>query len=477
MLQKLWYDRPVRTQLIVVVATVNLCAALIAGAVSVLNTRTATTAEMEASLEVAERFVDVTMRDLATHGKLDDVETELPPLLRHLRHVRIMFMSPSGELAIISPQGDTTGTHEVKAPDWYVALVRPEVIERTVRLLPDGSHPVIILGEPADEINEAWQDFSSLALIWLAINLVVLVILYLAVSRVLGPLASLSKGMHQLEYGEYGARLPPSKIKELSVIADRFNTLASALDVARKENESLYQQLISVQEAERREIANELHDEAGACLFGIAANASSIQKTAGQLTGKDPEKITNRAGEILSIAERLKSMNRELLKKLRPGPLGQVKLSDLVVELTAGLQSSHPDTQIHTRMGALAKSYGEPIDLTIYRCIQEAITNAIRHGHAGNIQVDLSERPLSNGGSANNEVCLAVADDGGGVAGTMQKGFGLTTMTERVRSLGGICMIDSGPAKGTTVRIEIPISETKNQSASARASEPAGELI
>ena len=342
---------------------------------------------------------------------------------------------------------------------------------------PDGSHPVIILGEPSDEISEAWQDFLSLALIWGAINAIVLVVLYIVLGRVLNPLASLSRGMHQLEGGEYWARLPSAKVKEVAVITDRFNMLASALDVARKENESLYQQLINVQEAERREIANELHDEAGACLFGIAANASSIQTTAGQLDGERATRISSRAGEILSIAERLKVMNRALLKKLRPGPLGQVKLADLIVELTAGLQSQHPDTQIHTAVGSVAKSYGESVDLAIYRCVQEAITNAIRHGHAGNIDVDLDQVQLANGAGDYEAVRLTIADDGKGMEPDKAKGFGLTTMTERVRSVGGTCVIESVPSKGTTVRVEIPIKQKKNEStAPVRARESVREL-
>jgi len=471
-LQKLWYDQPVRTQLIVVVGAINLLAALIAGAVSILNTRTATKVEMDASLEVAERFVDVTLKDLGSQGKLDRLDEELPPLLKHLRHVRIMFMSASGQLAIISPNG-TSGVAAPYAPGWFVALVHPEVVQRKVRLLPDGTHPVIILGEPADEIAEAWQDFSSLALIWLAINAIVLVVLYLVLGRVLDPLASLSKGMHQLEDGEYEARLPPSKVKELAVITGRFNTLASALTVAREENEGLYRQLINVQEAERRAIANELHDEAGPCLFGIAANASSIQTTAGQLSeDKDKAtKISSRAGEILSIAERLKAMNRALLKKLRPGPLGQVKLADLIVELTARMQSSHPDTQIHTEVGPLAKSYGETADLTIYRCIQEAITNAIRHGEAKNVSVNLEEWSPAGGGDG-GEVRLVVSDDGKGMAPATSKGFGLTTMTERVRSVGGVCTVETAQSQGVAVRVEIPIKQTKKETAApARVAE------
>ena len=474
MLQKLWYDRPVRTQLLIAVAAINLLAALVAGAVSIFNTKTATQVEMEASLEVAQRFVSATLKELAAQGKLDHLGQELPLQLKHLRHVRIMFMDDTGNLTIVSPHA-MDGQHY--APAWYAALVRPEVDDRSVRVMAGDGKPIIIRGEPADEIAEAWQDFSSLAIVWLSLNAVVLVILYVVLGRVLNPLASLSKGMLELEDGHYATRLKPSKVKELAVITDRFNKLAGALDTAREENSRLYRQLITVQEEERREIANELHDEAGPCLFGIAANASSIQTIADRLPPERTVEISRRVGEILSIAERLKAMNRALIKKLRPGPLGRVKFAELIAELTAGLQGRHPDTQIHTKLGKLAKSYGEPVDLTIYRCIQEAITNAIRHGDPENVTVDLSEQKgVANGGKrAPIAVRLTVADDGRGIAPSTPKGFGLTTMTERVRSLGGTCEVDSAPAQGTIIRVEIPV-QTERKKRATRAPELVGEL-
>ena len=65
MLQKLWYDRPVRTQLLIAIGAINLIAALLAGVISIINTRSATRVEIEASLEIAQRFVTATMKDLA----------------------------------------------------------------------------------------------------------------------------------------------------------------------------------------------------------------------------------------------------------------------------------------------------------------------------------------------------------------------------------------------------------------------------
>jgi len=473
-LQKLWYDRPVRTQLLIAVGAINLLAALVAGVVSIFNTRTATQVEMEASLEVAERFVDATLKDLRAQDKLENLDEELPLQLKNLRHVRIMYADETGNLTIVSPNVPVDSTAKPYVPAWYAALVRPNVADRSIRVMAGDGRPIVILGEPADEIAEAWQDFSSLAIIWLVLNALVLAILYVVLGRVLDPLANLSKGMLRLEDGHYATRLKPSKMKELALITDRFNKLASALDTAREENSRLYRQLITVQEEERRQIANELHDEAGPCLFGIAANASSIQTIADRLPADRTVEISRRVGEIMSIAERLKAMNRALIKKLRPGPLGRVTFAELIAELTAGLQGRHPDTQIHTNLGALAKSYGEPIDLTVYRCIQEAITNAIRHGEAANITVDLDEHGDSNGGAASS-IRLTVTDDGKGIAPSIPKGFGLTTMTERVRSLGGTCEVESAPPNGTTIHVEIPVQREGKERATV-APELVGEL-
>jgi two-component system sensor histidine kinase UhpB len=469
--QKLWYDRPVRTQLLVAVGTINLLAGIFAACVSVLNTRTATRVEIEASLEVAQRFVAATINDIAARGRSDQMLQELPLQLKHLRHVRIMLMDSAGQMNIISPELDRAD--RVEPPVWFTDLVRPQLPGRAVRVVTsDQSNPVIIVGEPRDEIAEAWRDFYWLALVWLALQALILVILYAVLGRVLDPLASLSKGMHNLEDGLYGTRLTPPKVQELARITNRFNTLASALDTAREENSRLYRQLISVQEEERRTIANELHDEAGPCLFGITANASSIHNIAEQGDRSRLPEISRRVGEILSIAERLKIMNRALLKKLRPGPLGRVKLAELIDELIVGFQRRHPDTNVVSRLDGLADSYGEAIDLTIYRCIQEGITNAIRHGRATNLTVDLVEEGSSRGGARRQRgvLSLTLADDGKGIAPSTPKGFGLTTMTERVRSHGGSCVISPGRETGTVIHVEIPV-----QRSAARARVP--ELV
>ena len=103
------------------------------------------------------------------------------------------------------------------------------------------------------------------------------------------------------------------------------------------------------------------------------------------------------------------------------------------------------------------------IDLTVYRCVQEGITNAIRHGNAEHVTIDLAEEQASGRVQAEHlrpSVRLFLRDDGAGFDRSVQKGFGLTAMTERVQALGGSCLIESAAAKGTTLRIEIPIQSS-----------------
>src|SRR5205823_6469833 len=103
--------------------------------------------------------------------------------------------------------------------------------------------------------------------------------------------------------------------------------------------------------------------------------------------------------------------------------------------------------------------YGDSIDLTIYRCIQESLTNAIRHAQARHVGIELGAITPGNGsaGADVTSLALTIRDDGCGIASGAAMGFGIPGMQERVQALGGEAVIDSAPDRGTCVRIVIPV--------------------
>jgi two-component system sensor histidine kinase UhpB len=234
------------------------------------------------------------------------------------------------------------------------------------------------------------------------------------------------------------------------------------LEKARAENSRLYRNLIAVQEDERRQVANELHDEAGPCLFGITANVSSIGRLAEQAAVAQTEPIKMRVEEILTVVSRLKTINRDLLRRLRPVELGTIPLEELIVSLVAGFERRHPDMSFAVATSSLARGYGEAVDLTMFRCVQEALTNAMQHGGASRVQIDIREEADAAGDSqAGRKLRLVVHDNGKGFVAGATNGIGLTAMRERVRGIDGTSSIDSSPERGTTITVTVPLSSAK----------------
>jgi len=312
---------------------------------------------------------------------------------------------------------------------------------------------VEIIGEPADEIAEVWDNAVAIGAVAVVLNLVMIGLLHVLFGRVLDPLTVLANGLSDLERQTYSVRLPQPQARELSAIAEHFNTLALALETLRGENLRLNRRLITAQDDERRRTALELHDEVGPCLFGLKANASSIASVAQNLPDQARASIAERLRDILAVIEHLQAINRSMLHRLRPMALGHVPLKDMLGQLVNERAREHPQIAFSIAAGDLARSYGDSIDLTIYRCIQESLTNAIRHAGAKHVTVKLD--PMENGASLR----LAVVDDGRGMTQPTPAGFGTRGMKERVEGLGGRYSVESEPGRGTSVRITIPLAE------------------
>ncbi len=449
-----WHALPVRWQLMVSIAVISVGAVLLSIALAVLDARGRVEVEVSSSMEVAHRLVNDAIsrarNDRPAAGLLDI----LPEQLTYVRHARVLVSDKHGDLVQIAPDERNAGLlpHPEHAPQWFADLVGPSVGTRQIRVMLGDSRigEVIIVGEPRDELGEVWEEVSRRAIIWLGITALMLALLYFVLGRLLNPLVELAAGMHKLEDGNYGARVAEPKVRELAALAGEFNTLAEALEKARAENSRLYSNLIALQEDERRRIANDLHDEAGPCLFGITANAASIARLASLEPNAQTAPINTRVGEIHTITERLKAINRDLLRNLRPVEIGRIPLSELIGSLVAGFERRHPECTFALSFGEVARGYGEEADIAVFRCVQESLTNVIKHAKATRASVYIGER------SATSTLRVRIEDNGVGIPAGANSGIGFTAMRERIRSLDGTSSIDSSP-NGTTISIDLPL--------------------
>jgi two-component system sensor histidine kinase UhpB len=459
----LWQGRSVRAQLLIVFVVIDVIAALVAGAVTILKARTATGVEIAASMELARLLIGEAVGLMRQEVPAERFLTDLSSQLRLVRHVRIGVKDAAGQPLALPGTAAPRTDDRAAAPRWFAALIASPVGSRSVPVIVNGQRigTVEIIPEPRDEIAEVWENTVALAWVALLVNVAVIAMLYVLFGRVLDPLTVVAGGLADLEHRKFRVRLQRPQARELAVITDRFNALAEALETARAENLRLNERLITAQDDERRRTALELHDEVGPSLFGLKANISSIATLAGEVPDPAARKLVQRVRDLQEIVEHLQVVNRSMLNRLRPMALGHVPLRDLLAELTAERARQHGEIAITFAAEGIARSYGDSIDLTIYRCIQESLTNAIRHAQASRVAIALAEeksgdsnRPSEDGPA---ELNLTIRDDGCGIAPGTPMGFGIRGMQERVHGLGGSYTIRAANGGGTVVEIAIPL--------------------
>jgi two-component system, NarL family, sensor histidine kinase UhpB len=459
----LWHRRSVRAQLLIIVILIDFVAALVAGGVTVLKARTSTQVEIAASMELAELLAREAVGLMQQEQPAERYLADLASQLRLVRHVRIAVKDAAGEqlaLGVAAREGLRRDDRE-PAPAWFAALIAPPPLNRVVPVVVNGARigSIEIVSEPRDEIAEVWENTVALALVSLLVNLLFIALLYLVFGRVLDPLTALAGGLAGLEQRNYSLRLPRPGQRELAGIADRFNALAQALEEVRAENERLTHRLITAQDDERRRTAQELHDEVGPCLFGLKANAASIATAVRDLPAEPMRAVEARVRDLNGIIEHLQAINRGILNRLRPMALGHVPLAEMLAALVRERERQAPQIGFSFSARGLAQSYGDSVDLTVYRCVQESTTNAVRHARAKHVTVAIEAVTET----AAMRLDLAIRDDGVGIDPAAPAGFGLRGMQERVQALGGRCVVEGG--QGTCVRITIPVGDANEAGA------------
>ena len=226
---------------------------------------------------------------------------------------------------------------------------------------------------------------------------------------------------------------------------------AKELEEANQRLRILSRRLFEVQEEERRHLARELHDEIGQALTAAKINLQSVTGNGGGVTFA-------RLQETTGILDRLLGQVRQISLDLRPSMLDDL---GLVPALRSLLDQQGRRASVAVRLSAenIPEKLGPEIQTTCFRIAQEAITNALRHAGATQIEIDLRRE--------NGELRLLVRDNGLGFdvesAQAQPVGLGLIGVKERAALVGGRARIISSPNKGTTIEVSVPLAWSEGQ--------------
>ncbi len=233
------------------------------------------------------------------------------------------------------------------------------------------------------------------------------------------------------------------RLEHLSAI--RFEEVEHARAALR----DLSARLITVQEADRRSLSRELHDEIGqslsALLLGIGNVAAVLPPDA---DGDARAQLQN----LRRLAERTVAAVRDMSLLLRPSMLDDLGLIP-AVQWQAREVSRTSNVSVQVNAGSVPEHLSDEHKTCIYRIVQEALRNVVRHAHAKHVRIRLEQ--------SHDDLILDIQDDGSGFAPERDRGLGLLGMEERVMHLHGSFHIESTPGAGTSIRVELPLSQDR----------------
>jgi two-component system, NarL family, sensor histidine kinase UhpB len=299
-----------------------------------------------------------------------------------------------------------------------------------------------------NDVAGAWDDAKNLLLLLSIFAATCLLVLYFMLGRALRPLEELTFAFARIGNGDYRARVPIFAPRELAKLSAGFNDMAVRLSEMEHRNHRLHEQLETVQEEERIELARNLHDDVSPLLFSVDVDAMTVRELA---QTKDFAAVVERAHSIRGAVAEMKRNVKAILGQLRPSGLHALGLASAVDNLVSYWKTRRPEINFH--IDAPDKSWGPRIDGALYAIIRESLNNAVKHSRPAHIEVLIKEIYGSG-------VLIArVLDDGSGFdAKGGSGGFGLIGMKERAALLGGTLTVTNRSDKpGVIVVARLPL--------------------
>ncbi len=234
----------------------------------------------------------------------------------------------------------------------------------------------------------------------------------------------------------------------LAAVAIQNTLLFEEVRRSNKQLHGLSQRLMRAQEDERLHLSRELHDESGQLLTALTVQLGLLDRNLDKSAD-----IRAKIEELKNTANEIQENLHRLAVNLRPASLDHIGLVMTLRQYITEFNRQYDFSVDFEAVGIEDPRLPSDVETTIFRIVQETLTNVILHAHAKHVDILLNLR--------NQHVILVVEDDGIGftpISLNAEDHLGLFGMRERVEMLGGVFTLESAPGKGTTIKTEIPYS-------------------
>ncbi len=360
------------------------------------------------------------------------------------RHVRAALVNEKGKVIVQSQ----IGTLPNPAPAWFARLMTPPPLTTRIPIALPGFPCVVVLTSDAQsELAEVWGHVWDAFVIMLLFCASTMAVVSLAVGAASRFLDRFQSGLQAISDSRYETRLDASGPPEFARLAQGFNHMASQLSAFSRVNRQLYAQLQNAQEEERAEIARDLHDEVGPYLFALQVDAKAI----GRIDAPEASRLSASVREAVMHIQR---HVRNILRQLRPVTQLEFGLEAAVGDLTGFWTRRNPEIRFERNV-RLNVTLERRLEEAAYRIVQEAVSNAVRHGSPSLVRVDIQ--------SVAGQLTVTVQDDGGGTKKGAEDGMslgqaGIAGMRERVLALKGSLDIQDIPGHGVRLCAVLPLA-------------------
>lgn len=440
-----------RIRLNILITTLLIILFLCSSFYTISHARNSVHSEVESSTQLALQLIQAASAFMLPNSDEQKQVKFLRKLteLDTIRHIHIEIRSPTD---VLIPAEDNILFLKSDAPRWFINLVKPPATEIRRWLYTPVTTPIDILikPDPLDEIHESWIETRNI-LIFLSIFIILVnILIYIAIGLYLSPIEKILDGLSNIKKGNYKLKLPHFRLPELEKISQQFNHMTQVLLETKARNQLLTKRSLEIQEEERRNLSQELHDELGQTITAIKAVAVSISNK----TTLEKRYINSSVKTIVEYSDHVYQVAKNMMHRLRPSVLDEFGLVKALQNMIDEWNDNQDNIFCDFTFLNVPTDLSESLKINIYRIIQESLTNILKHSNASQVTVVIKKDRLDN----TERINLKIEDNGIGIdQDKIIPGFGLLGMKERVEMNGGIFEFESSTGNGVKINIFVPI--------------------